>query len=219
MINKAYLDQLLRSSTLVGPGQSQGARQTELVTSTPNHSHNSLITRLKSDYNLSTIGPAATNVSLNTTMPANSATAKPASPEVYFPFGRPGCGAPLRSDSGKVIADLRQRTRVYTQALELGEIPRMSTQSRGEVGAASLAAMQSRGPASLAATQSRGEKVGAASLAAAQDMGQIVASGEMVSPRGFNRGAGPHVNEYVLREREGKRKKQLEHVVSCVSTL
>ncbi len=31
--------------------------------------------------------------------------------EVYFPFGRPGCGAPLRTETGKVVADLRSRVR------------------------------------------------------------------------------------------------------------
>ena len=44
-------------------------------------------------------------------------------------------------------------------------------------------------------------------------VGQVAVSGELASPR-YARGAGPHVNEYVLREKEEKRKKQLEHVVS-----
>ncbi len=31
--------------------------------------------------------------------------------EVYFPYGRPGCGAPMRTESGQVIADLRSKVR------------------------------------------------------------------------------------------------------------
>ncbi len=31
--------------------------------------------------------------------------------EVYFPYGRPGCGAPMRTETGQVIADLRSRVR------------------------------------------------------------------------------------------------------------
>lgn len=31
--------------------------------------------------------------------------------EVYFPFGRPGCGAPIRTESGRVLADLRSKVR------------------------------------------------------------------------------------------------------------
>lgn len=38
-------------------------------------------------------------------------TTKEATREVYFPFGRPGCGAPIRTESGQVIADLRSKVR------------------------------------------------------------------------------------------------------------
>ena len=36
---------------------------------------------------------------------------KPQAEEIYFPFGRPGCGAPIRSESGHVLADLRSKVR------------------------------------------------------------------------------------------------------------
>ena len=38
-------------------------------------------------------------------------TTKDSTQEVYFPFGRPGCGAPIRTESGQVIADLRSKVR------------------------------------------------------------------------------------------------------------
>ena len=29
--------------------------------------------------------------------------------EDYFPFGRPGCGAPIRSESGRILTDYQER--------------------------------------------------------------------------------------------------------------
>ena len=31
--------------------------------------------------------------------------------EEYFPFGRPGCGAPIRSESGRLLTDYQERVR------------------------------------------------------------------------------------------------------------
>ena len=31
--------------------------------------------------------------------------------EEYFPFGKPGCGAPIRSQSGKLLVDYQERVR------------------------------------------------------------------------------------------------------------
>ena len=42
--------------------------------------------------------------------------------------------------------------------------------------------------------------------------GQLSMSGELSSPR-YARGGGPHVNQYVLKDKQEKRKKELEHVV------
>lgn len=34
---------------------------------------------------------------------------KQASPEEYYPWGRPGCGAPIRTESGELMTDYRRR--------------------------------------------------------------------------------------------------------------
>jgi hypothetical protein len=101
-------------------------------------------------------------------------------PDIYFPFGRPGCGAPLRSESGQVLADLRLKT---THVRDSREVHVAESQ------------------ASLKASDMQ------------RELGQVTVTGDMASPR-YARGAGPHVSDYLLKEREGKRKKELEHVVS-----
>ena len=45
------------------------------------------------------------------------------------------------------------------------------------------------------------------------NVGGVRVSSEMASPR-YARGAGPYVDKYVLKDREEKKQKQLEHVVS-----
>lgn len=122
---------------------------------------------------------------------------KQESPVEYFPFGRPGCGAPLRTDSGQVMADLRQRTGLQGH----DTLPRHSSNVAQEP------------PPLLPSLQQP-----APSQSASEGGGQVRQSAEMASPR-YARGAGPHVNQYVLKDKEEKRKKQLEHVVSLISII
>ena len=116
---------------------------------------------------------------------SNTKVTNDATPEEYFPFGRPGCGAPLRTVSGHVIADLRKRSRVAVSSDR--HLP-----ADGNLGSMARPAAGRHGDARTVM-----EGVGV----------------ELASPR-YARGAGPHVNEYVLKEKEGKRKQELEHLVS-----
>lgn len=158
VIMQSYLDQLLKASV------NQEDKQTQLVTSTPKFLHKTEVVDQGSE-----LWPLDTCVAA----------------ECYFPFGRPGCGAPLRSDSGQVIADLRHRTRINNQARGSGEV----------------ASKHSISP--NASRQNAGEEV-------------KQGIGEMSSPR-YARGAGPHVSDYMIKEREEKRKKELDHLVSCIA--
>ncbi len=124
-----------------------------------------------------------TNKPLPSTQPAPLPSTQPAPDDGYFPFGRPGCGAPLRTDSGHVMADLRTRTSI------------------------------TGGPASLKYTSLSPDVPGQAKERSG--LGNTDQLNVSTSPR-FARGVGPHVDNYALREREEKRRKHLEHVVSGV---
>ena len=122
------------------------------------------------------------------------------SPEYYFPFGRPGCGAPLRTDSGHVIADLRSFVRGSTNLHTVTtEIPHLATTATDPVARNAIHQGSSEVPKVAV------ERVGAS-------LKQLQMSGELASPR-YARGAGPHINEYVLKEKADKKKKELEHKV------
>jgi len=121
--------------------------------------------------------------------------APPAVEEEYFPFGRPGCGAPLRTVSGNVVADLRS---LVLRNSHMGHIydtppsPRHSPppfEENVHVGVV-------RSMADHAQSDHRKTDVE-----------------ESSSPR-YARGVGPHVDHYMLREKAEKRKKELEHKVS-----
>ena len=118
--------------------------------------------------------------------------------EEYFPFGRPGCGAPLRTDSGQVIADLRQRTKLHQDPLP-GD-----TSKALQAPASSLSVTQAPPHSQLAPPLPLRDSDGGR---------QVKGSEELSSPR-YARGGGPHVDQYVLKDREDKRRKELEHVVS-----
>ena len=123
---------------------------------------------LSSAANPSSVLPHVTNSSSHATADNDS----------YFPFGRPGCGAPLRSDSGQVVADLRQRVR------------------------------DGKGVTEVAHARAHVQCV-------EQEVNQVKFPVATTSPR-YARGAGPHVSDYALREKEDKRKKELEHAVSVI---
>lgn len=130
--------------------------------------------------------------------------ARPVSPEGYFPFGRPGCGAPLRTDSGQVIADLRQRQR---QCVPDRPVNTFSGHTQPVM-------TSDPGHSHLIPAPSQDVTRGVRASG-----GEVRISADMGSPR-YARGAGPHVDKYMLREREEQRKKHLEHVVSmCCSVL
>ncbi len=112
------------------------------------------------------------------------ANGSPPVEEEYFPFGRPGCGAPLRTASGHVMADLR--------ALNVRKSQQFTTSDTS--------------PQRVHEHRTVTEPVNS-DLATNDHSG-----GDTVSPR-FARGVGPHVDQYMLREMADKRKKELEHKV------
>lgn len=112
------------------------------------------------------------------------------SDEGYFPFGRPGCGAPLRSASGHVIADLRKRARAYSK-----QDNTTTSSSRRQLSPPASSAVRLQLPKISEVT-----------------VEDVRSSGEKSSQ--FARGMGPHVDKYMLQERESKRQKELEHLVS-----
>lgn len=154
----------------------------------------------------------------------------------YFPFGRPGCGAPLRTDSGDVIADLRLRQSQPRPARDHETTVRQRQQvnlapARDHVGYHHATGVRQTQHAPArdvtavrhAPTRDHVTAVRQTHLAPAPEppgeagggVGQGGGGGEMASPR-YARGAGPHVDQYILKEKEERRKKQKENVVSCV---
>ena len=146
--------------------------------------------------------------------------------EEYFPFGRPGGGAPIRSQSGAVLTDYRSRTRAHDQGgvamRDLPETKRVGDfQSQANFGAKYEASNHDGG-------------FGAGHTAVTAYHGSVSSGGGgdvmMMSPRRheaepkqhsdvynttprFARGAGPHVDQYMRREMDEKRRKQMEHMV------
>ena len=188
VISKSYLDQLLRFSQ---------ERVEQLQAQLHQHQPPEPL------HHQSTPLPVAppTNPSLPSPQHKPSSKAdvvKRASPDFYFPFGRPGGGAPLRTDSGQVMADLRQRNRLQGNG---------GRQSHQEDATPTRHAPQDLDYHTPNPTTTHPQ--GGLQSSHQSKGGEVM----MESPR-YGRGAGPHVNEYVLREKEEKRKKELEHVVS-----
>ena len=149
--------------------------------------------------------------------------------EEYFPFGRPGGGAPIRSQSGALLTDYRSRTRAQDQR-------GMSTRGHLETKKAGDTYMhQERAyfgatyncdsgyvPSQPAANVYTGGVAGNTGVGSGVDvMTMSPRRGEAdpqhkdvynTTPR-FARGAGPHVDQYMRREMDEKRRKQMEHMV------
>ena len=132
--------------------------------------------------------------------PRRNRHVKASSPvEEYFPFGRPGCGAPLRTASGQIMADLRSLV-VQTSQQHYSLPPSLS----------STAHQRYSSPPHGAQTSGPERRQAARTVPSDKTYGT---GEESCSPR-FARGVGPHVDQYMLRERAEKRKRELEHKVS-----
>lgn len=146
--------------------------------------------------------------------------------EEYFPFGRPGGGAPIRSQSGALLTDYRSRTRVQDQGV-------MATRDLPETkGVGDIQSQENFGAKYEASNRDGGFAAGHSTVSAHH--GGVSSGGGgnvmMMSPRQgeaepqqhsdvynttprFARGAGPHVDQYMRREMDEKRRKQMEHMV------
>ena len=120
--------------------------------------------------------------------------APPAVEEDYFPFGRPGCGAPLRTVSGNVVADLRTLAFRNSHMGHIQDTPSSPHRSPSPI----------EEDVHVGVVRSTADH--------AQPDHRRTDMEESSSPR-YARGVGPHVDHYMLREKAEKRKKELEHKV------
>lgn len=214
VISRSYLDHLLRTSLNKTQESTQDSSQpnhlsTVSYTQQQNHPVPSLHYTQTASHTVHSQQPVGSGSMLvpgaevpqATTVPVSNRTQ--ANSEDYYPFGRPGCGAPLRTDTGQVMADLRQRAKLQTHTTQNSSVVQephhMATEPPAMFSTAQLTTQHlPQETASMPSSEREGGGPGGADLA---------------SPR-YARGAGPHVNQYVLREKEEKRRKELEHVVS-----
>ena len=163
--------------------------------------------------------------------------------EEYFPFGRPGGGAPIKSQSGTLLTDYRSRTRVQEQG-------GMATRGHLDTNYADNVQMPQEHTSFQAAHVHEGNSYGGyvhvpSQQPATNAYHSSVASNTglniggdvmMMSPRRgeaqqqpqhqdtynttpqFARGAGPHVDQYMRKEMDEKRRKQMENMVSGTIT-
>lgn len=149
-------------------------------------------------------------------------TISPTVAEDYFPFGRPGCGAPLRTASGQVMADLRRGGQNPHHPPMSTHLPPVFTHHKTQGGhlqqAGSIAGTTTshahipEEPRGQPLLMMEGHGVRSSGGDLRLSGGGVGEGMESCSPR-YARGAGPHVDQYMLRERAEKRKKQMEHVV------
>lgn len=145
--------------------------------------------------------------------------------EEYFPFGRPGGGAPIRSQSGTLLTDYRSRTRVQEQGgvVASKKADNMPThQDMGYVrGVHESSDPVSGHPARVAASTSHHRSgvgnTGVRGGAGGDVMMMSPTRGDRkelynTTPR-FARGAGPHIDQYMRKEMDEKRRKRMEHMV------
>ena len=137
---------------------------------------------------------------------------KQTSPEEYFPFGRPGGGAPIRSQSGQLLTNYRFRS-------QMGGAPNASSSPKhtNETSHGSQYVDTSvNSPPNNAALNFPQPTTNQISPSGGNGL-MIGASPQNTntSPR-FARGAGPFVDQYVLQDMEEKRKKQMEHMVCSI---
>lgn len=172
VVSKSYLDQLLKASL--------GGDKKQPVVLQPQNVNKSSEEKPPSPVPATSVSTSQTSSVLpRATIPSSSSSHAIANDDSYFPFGRPGCGAPLRSDSGQVVADLRQRARAKSYGKSVPE----PSHARSKV----------------------------------CHVGQEVDTSGKANSSRYARGAGPHVCDYVLREKEDRRKKELEHAVSVIN--
>lgn len=148
--------------------------------------------------------------------------------EEYFPFGRPGGGAPIRSQSGTLLTDYRSRTRVQDQEgvatqgrrLEIMKFENMqSHQEQAYFGAANNRNGGYNMPSQHASNAYHSTTTGISSGGDVMMMSPRRGEAEPQNKDAYNttpqfaRGAGPHVDQYMRREMDEKRRKQMEHMV------
>ena len=145
--------------------------------------------------------------------------------EEYFPFGRPGGGAPIRSQSGHLLTDYRSRTRHPDQdgmaSGHLGETNKTNVQVHHERQAHKTIyedkVLSYRDQGLTDATRHgmppSGYGGGAGNVMMSPRRNEPQATEIHGSTPRFARGAGPHVDQYMLQEMNEKRRKQMEHMV------
>ena len=163
--------------------------------------------------------------------------------EAYFPFGRPGGGAPIRDETGDVVSDLRSKVRTsYDGPSMVEQSPRRINQHqrkaspevphvaeayfpfgrpgggapiRDETGGVVADLRSKVEPHSV---KSKPKSKGTPHHKTQHPAPKLTVDythqeGVDLSPR-FGRGEGPLVDKFVLHEREQKRRKEMEHRVS-----
>ena len=231
VISKDYLDTLLKRSVMMHPGGRGGeeAKLTRAKDESQSHycHHNSSITDLSNTTNtmspntyqlsdthpqdkLMDCTPQASILPTGRAIGGRNKQNLLSSPvtEVYFPFGRPGCGAPLRTASGHIMADLRgggynphhPPTSIY-HPNPLSSPTYCKTQGNEHLG-------QTSSIAGLTTNHSHFAMQPDPPLEGLK-CGQVEDGNSS-----YARGPGPHVNQYTLNEKAEKRKKELEHKVN-----
>ena len=138
--------------------------------------------------------------------------------EEYFPFGRPGGGAPIRSQSGQLLTDYRSRTGYQNQVNRPsgGHFSERSQADRVQVQGEPFVSMRK---VDIDRTDKSRVTVNDGTIST-EAVGGVMMSPlhhettelHSTTPR-FARGAGPHVDQYMLQEMNEKRRKQMEHMV------
>ncbi len=128
--------------------------------------------------------------------------------DIYFPFGRPGGGAPIKSESGTLLTDYRTRERVgeetHSETRRKGERPPLPNKPTHRETSRLHSPPPQPHPPTLPT-----------SLPSAHDS---TAGGQYSHTPRFARGAGPYVDRFVMEQMSEQRKKQMENMVSNCST-
>lgn len=148
------------------------------------------------------------------------------SPEDYFPFGRPGGGAPITSETGQVLTNYRHRGQMGGASNKHISSDYSSVETtvavRNNITQANITSphhsshYQSNVPTNGPPESTNQIPIGGTGLLL-HNIGESPSRGQnntqySTTPR-FARGAGPFVDQYALQEKEEKRKKQMEHMV------
>lgn len=216
IISKDYLDSLLQMTVVRQEGgrEEEAIKQTRAKTESESHPFHHTSSIPANTYQQSHTQPqeqlgehTAPQVSV---LPAGRTTGgtdrrgKTLSPALteYFPFGRPGCGAPLRTVSGHVMADLRGGGYNPHHPPTSIHHPRPLSPSTHHM---------TQGGGHLGQTGSNAHGVTTSHIPGSR--GTEVVEGS--SPR-YARGAWPCVNHHTLSERAAKRRRELEHMVNLL---